>query len=62
MFEDIFMRKKAIPEKLDAYGFRKNQNHRKYDTDVLNGEFHLEITIGKNSVPNTKLTEIASGE
>ena len=62
MFEDIFLRKKAVLEKLDAYGFRKIRNHRKYDTDMLNGEFHLEITIGKNSVPDTKLTEIATGE
>ena len=62
MFEDIFLRKKAVPEKLDAYGFRKIQNHRKYDTDILNGEFRLEITIGKNSVPDTTLTEIATGE
>ena len=62
MFEDIFLRKKAVPEKLDAYGFRKIRNHRKYDTDILNDEFRLEITIGKNSVPDTKLTEIATGE
>lgn len=62
MFEDIFLRKKAVLEKLDAYGFRKIRNHHKYDTDVLNGEFRLEITIGKNSVPDTKLTEIDTGE
>ena len=62
MFEDIFLRKKAVPEKLDAYGFRKIRNCRKYGTGVLNGEFRLEITIGKNSVPDTKLTEIATGE
>lgn len=62
MFEDIFLRKKAVPEKLDAYGFRKIQSRYKYNTDVLNGEFRLEITIGNNSVPNTTLTEIATGE
>jgi len=62
MFEDIFRRKKAVPEMLDAYGFRKVRNAHKYDADVLDGEFHLEITVGKNSVPDTKLMEIATGE
>ena len=62
MFEDIFRRKKAVPEMLDAYGFRKVRNGYKYDADVLDGEFHLEITVGKNSVPDTKLMEIATGE
>ena len=62
MFEDIFRRKKAIPEKLDAYGFQKVRNTRKYDVDVLEGEFRLEVTIEKNHVPNTKLTEVATGD
>ena len=62
MFEDIFRRKKAVPEMLDAYGFRKVRNAHNYDADVLDGEFHLEITVGKNSVPDTKLMEIATGE
>ena len=62
MFEDIFMRKKAVPEKLDAYGFRKIRNSRKYATDILNSEFRLEVNVDKNSVPDTKLTEIATGE
>lgn len=62
MFEDIFQRKKAVPEKLAAYGFRKIRNTCKYDVDILDGEFHLEITVGKKTVPNTKLIEIATGE
>lgn len=62
MFEDIFRHKKAVSEKLAAYGFRKIQDTYQYDTNILNGEFFLEITVGKNSVPDTKLTELAAGE
>ena len=62
MFEDIFLRKKAVPERLDAYGFQKIRSGYRYGTNILDNAFALEITIGKNSVPDTKLTEIATGE
>lgn len=62
MFEDIFHHRKVIPEKLESYGFQKVCGAFKYGTDILKGEFHLEISIGKNAVPDTKLTEVATGE
>ncbi len=62
MFEDIFLRKKPIPERLEAYGFQKIRNTYQYGTDILNGEFHLEISVGENTVPDTTLTETATGE
>ena len=62
MFEDIFLRKKAVPEKLAVYGFQKIRSSYRYGTNILDNAFALEITIGKNSVPDTKLTEIATGE
>lgn len=43
MFEDIFRHKKAIAAKLEAYGFRRIGGVFRYDRDILNGEFHLEI-------------------
>ena len=62
MFEDIFRRKKVIFEKLETYGFKRTNDIYQYDTDILDAEFHLEIAIGKNLVPDTKLTEMATGE
>lgn len=62
MFEEIFQRKKVDVHKLEAYGFKKISGIYQYDTDILDGEFHLEISLGKNQVPDTKLTEKASGE
>ncbi len=46
MFEDIFRHKKAIAAKLKAYGFRRSCGVFRYDRDILNGEFHLEIILG----------------
>ena len=62
MFEDIFLRKKAVPEKLAAYGFQKIRGGYRYGTNILDNAFALEITVGKGIVPDTKLTEIAAGE
>ena len=62
MFEDIFLRKKAVPEKLATYGFQKIRSSYRYGTNILDNAFALEITIGKGIVPDTKLTEIATGE
>lgn len=62
MFEDIFRYKRVIYEKLEKFGFTKVCNSYQYDTDILNGEFRLKITIGKEAVPDTKLTEISTHE
>ncbi len=62
MFENIFLHKEAVPEKLKRYGFQKNHDIQKYCTDILNGEFSLEISIGKNTVPDTKLIDSATNE
>lgn len=62
MFEDIFRHKKAIAAKLKAYGFRRIGGVFRYDRDILNGEFHLEIILGKHPVPETRVTENATGE
>lgn len=62
MFEDIFLRKKAVPERLKSYGFQKIRSGYRYSTNILDNAFTLKITIGKGIVPDTKLTEIAVGE
>lgn len=62
MFEDIFLHQKVIAEKLETYGFQKAHNTYRYGVDILNGEFHLEVSVGKNSVPDTKVMEAATAE
>lgn len=62
MSEDIFRHKKIILAKLEPYGFKKYGNAYIYDTHILNDEFHLQVTVEKNSLPATKLTESATGE
>lgn len=62
MFEYIFSRKKAIPEKLKLYGFKTEGRRYKYNTDILNGEFTLYVFVDKSEIPDTVLIETESGE
>lgn len=34
MFEDIFLRKKAVPERLESYGFKKIRSGYRYVTNL----------------------------
>lgn len=62
MFEELFQNKKAIPEKLESYGFYKDDDVYRYTTKILNDEFALDIIVTNNSLLVTRLTEIVSGE
>ena len=62
MFEEIFRHKKAVAENLESYGFTRIRGGYRYEHDILHGEFRLEITLGKNLMPETRLTENATGE
>ena len=62
MFEDVFLRKRAVPEKLESYGFQKIRSGYRYSTNILDSAFALEITIGKGIAPDTRLIELATGE
>ncbi len=62
MFEEIFYHKKVNLGKLKTYRFFEENSKYKFITEILNGEFLLEITLDKNGKPNTTLTEKQGGE
>ena len=62
MFENIFLRKKAVPDKLTAYGFRQENELLRYITDILSGSFVLSITIDRKGTVETSLIEKENGE
>ena len=49
MFEDIFLRKKLIPEKLLQYGFQSINDTYHFTTEILNGNFILTITFNEKT-------------
>lgn len=62
MFEDIFKSRKMNEEKLLSYGFEVEDGKYCYRTDIMSDSFTLYITIDKNGVPDTSLTEKETGE
>ena len=62
MFEEIFVHKKANPEKLKDYRFSDQNGEYKFSMEILNGEFQLEIKIDKNGISDTMFTEKQNGE
>ena len=62
MFEEIFKRKKLIPEKLIAYGFQRIDAVFRLTTDIENGEFSLTVLVGEEGSVDTELVEKESGE
>ena len=62
MLEEIFTHKKLNLEKLKAYGFSEQDGGYKFTTEILNGEFQLEIVLDKNGKLDTTLTEKSTGE
>lgn len=62
MFEDIFKRKKMIPEKLCAYGFIQNGDCFQYRTNIMDDSFTLYLCIRANETPDTRLVEVENGE
>ena len=62
MFEDIFNRKRLVEKNLTTYGFVKKGKTDHYYTDILNGEFNLEVVIDANGKVDTNLIEKENGE
>lgn len=62
MFEDLFKRKKPIPDKLSAYGFRPCEDVWIYETDIMNGKFSLTVSIMEDERLDTSVIEKENGE
>lgn len=56
------MKKKANIQKLKQYGFKKNKNRYIYSTDIMNGEFVLNISVINENEIKTELIEKAFNE
>lgn len=62
MLDDIFIRRKPVPEKLTAYGFRREECGYQYTTEVKDGEFSLTVRVDENGIVDTNLIEKENGE
>ena len=54
--------KRIVPERLTPFGFKKTGEEYVFKTDILDGQFVLELHVCGLSVVRTRLTEKASAE
>lgn len=62
MFEEIFLRKKMIPQKLLQYGFQCVGDSYHFTTEIFDGSFRLVLIFYEQGQIDTSLTEIDTGE
>lgn len=62
MFEEVFNKKILNSKKALAFGFGKSGNDYNYETDILDGQFRLRITISSIGSVDTSLFEKETGE
>ena len=62
MFEEIFLRKRLLPERLSAYGFAEKAGFWELERDILGGDFRLTVSIRRNGEADTRLIERDTGE
>ena len=62
MFEEIFIRKQMLPDKLLDYGFAREGSLYLYEQKIMNNAFCLNISIDVNGHLETKLTDSDTNE
>ena len=62
MFEDIFKRKKPNAIKLCGYGFTDHGDKRLYETEIMDGDFRLFVSVDGFSDVYTDLIDTYTGE
>ena len=62
MFEDVFLRKRVLLEKLVPYGFKKQKSKYVFETNIMNGDFRLTVSVAQSGGVDTSLVETETNE
>lgn len=62
MEKAIFARKKLNIQRLGAYGFIKENDGYFYTTDILDGQFHMHISVTTDCQLHTQLIDASTGD
>ncbi len=60
--ETLFARKRPDEVRLRAFGFTRRDGGLTYTTDILDGQFRLDVYVDEAGGVRTRLSETASGE
>lgn len=62
MFEDLFLRKKILPKRLEQFGFQKINDRYSFSTDIMHGDFQLTLMFDEHGNVDTELIDKDTGE
>lgn len=62
MFEEVFLRKRLLLDSLIPYGFKKQKSKYAFESDIMNGDFRLIVSITQAGGVDTSLVETETGE
>lgn len=62
MQPELFNKKRANIKKLFDFGFKKSGKEYKYQTDIMNGEFKLIVSVSIDNGVQTRLVESETGD
>ena len=60
--EEVFQRLRFVPEKMIAYGFQREENQFIYETDFMDGAFHLILTVSKKGEVHGQVIDMMNEE
>ena len=63
MIEDeVFRKRRFVPSKMDSLGFQKSGDQYCYETDFMNGEFHVILSVSKEGNVTSEVIEKMNNE
>ena len=60
--EKVFQRRRFVPEAMERFGFRKTENGYEYETDFLDGDFHVRLLVTEQGAVRGCVTDRMNGE
>ena len=63
MIEDeVFRKRRFVPSKMDSLGFQKSGDQYCYETDFMNGEFHVILSVSKEGNVTSEVIDKMNNE
>lgn len=63
MIEDeVFRKRRFVPSKMDSFGFQKSGDQYCYETDFMNGEFHVILSVSKEGNVTSEVIDKMNNE
>ena len=60
--DDVFSRRRFVPEKMTAFGFHRIENQFIYETDIMDGAFHVILSVTDQGQVHSRVIDSMNAE